>query len=210
MPDGFDVPRAAEFWAPIMPVLAGSATTWSPRRSQNTINNVGVFYLVGRVRPGLSADEIARQVDALDARLQRDVPGRPKWGDRAVVVPLLEYVFGPVRPALWALWAAVTVLLLIACANVSGLMLDARDPSPARPGRASRHWRNARIHRPRVDDRDPRAVGSRGRVSGSSPRLISAAPSARSRRTMCPAFRASPSMVSSPRSRSRPLSLSRP
>jgi hypothetical protein len=23
------------------------------------------------------------------------VPGRPKWGDRAVVIPLLEYVFGP-------------------------------------------------------------------------------------------------------------------
>jgi putative ABC transport system permease protein len=122
MPEGFDVPRGAEFWAPVMPVLAGGASTWSTTLL-NTINNVGVFYLVGRVRPGLTTEEIARQVDALDARLQRDVPGRPKWGDRAIVVPLLEYLYGPVRPAIWALWAAVTVLLLIACANVSGLML---------------------------------------------------------------------------------------
>ena len=122
MPEGFDVPRAAEFWAPTIPVLAGGAATWSTTL-QNTINNVGVFYLVGRLRAGVGAEDVARHVDALDARLQRDVPGRPKWGDRAVVVPLLEYVFGPVRPALWALWAAVSVLLLIACANVSGLML---------------------------------------------------------------------------------------
>jgi predicted permease len=122
MPEGFDVPRGAEFWAPVMPVLAGGASS-EATTVQNVVNNVGVFYLVGRVRPGVSAGQIARQVDALDARLQREVPGRAKWGDRAVVVPLVEYVFGPVRPVLWALWAAVTVLLLIACANVSGLML---------------------------------------------------------------------------------------
>jgi len=122
MPEGFDLPRGAEFWAPAMPVLGGGASS-NATTLANIVNNVGVFYLVGRVRAGVGAAEVARQVDALDARLQRDVPGRPKWGDRAVVVPLLEYVFGPVRPALWALWAAVTVLLLIACANVSGLML---------------------------------------------------------------------------------------
>jgi putative ABC transport system permease protein len=122
MPEGFDVPRGAEFWAPVMPVLAGGAASNATALS-NIVNNVGVFYVVGRVRSTASAADVARQLDALDARLQRDVPGRPKWGDRAVVVPLLEYVFGPVRPALWALWAAVSVLLLIACANVSGLML---------------------------------------------------------------------------------------
>ncbi|MCC7009570.1 MAG: ABC transporter permease [Acidobacteria bacterium] len=123
MPEGFDVPRGAEFWTPVTPILGGGAAS-SATTLQNVINNVGVFYLVGRVRSGVTAAEAARLVDALDMRLQRDVPGRPTWGDRAVVTPLVEHVFGPVRPTLWALWTAVTVLLLIACANVSGLTLS--------------------------------------------------------------------------------------
>ena len=39
------------------------------------------------------------------------------------MTPFVDYVFGPVRPALRVLWVAVAVLLLIACANVSGLLL---------------------------------------------------------------------------------------
>src|SRR4029079_18958210 len=63
------------------------------------------------------------EVDSLEARLDRDNPGRMKWGARTVVTPMLDYVFGPVRGALQMLWIAVGVLLLIACSNVSGLML---------------------------------------------------------------------------------------
>jgi len=39
------------------------------------------------------------------------------------VVPFVDYSVGPVRQVLWALFGAVGVLLLISCANVSGLML---------------------------------------------------------------------------------------
>ena len=73
--------------------------------------------------PGSSAAQARQDLDALEARLDQATPGRPKWGARAVVTPFVEYVFGPVRPALWALWAAVAVLLVIACANVAALML---------------------------------------------------------------------------------------
>ncbi len=82
-----------------------------------------MFYVVGRLRAGLDALQARADLDALEARLDQATPGRPKWGARAVVTPFVDYVFGPVRPALWALWAAVATLLVIACANVAALML---------------------------------------------------------------------------------------
>ena len=118
MPAGLDFPRGAEFWIPIVPML-GSGTPPNTK----TLDTVGVFYLLGRMRTGLDAAKARAEVDATEAHLDRANPGRLKWGTRAVAIPFLDHVFGPVRPALRVLWAAVGVLLLIACANVSGLML---------------------------------------------------------------------------------------
>jgi predicted permease len=118
MPPGVDVPRGAEFWVPVVPVLA----TGTPPSSAN-LETFGVFYVIGRLRPGLEMAAVRREIDAVEAHLDRSNPGRLKWGSTAVVTPLVDHVFGPVRPALRVLWAAVGVLLLIACANVSGLML---------------------------------------------------------------------------------------
>jgi putative ABC transport system permease protein len=119
MPATFDFPRGADFWTPIVPILAGAGA----QPNLNNLNNVGVSLVVGRLRPGVSVDAAVRQLDDLEARLKLENPGREPWGERAVVTSLEDYLFGPVKPALWALWAAVTVLLLIACANISGLML---------------------------------------------------------------------------------------
>jgi putative ABC transport system permease protein len=44
-------------------------------------------------------------------------------GGRVELQPFMDHVIGPTRPALWTLFGAVAVLLCIACANVSGLML---------------------------------------------------------------------------------------
>ena len=118
MPQGLDFPRGAEFWVPIVPML-GSGTPPNTK----TLDTVGVFYVLGRLRPGLDVAKARAEVDATEAHLDRTNPGRLKWGTRAVATSFLDHVFGPVRPALRVLWAAVGVLLLIACANVSGLML---------------------------------------------------------------------------------------
>ena len=118
MPAGLDFPRGAEFWVPIVPMLGSG----SPPNTK-TLDTVGVFYVVGRLRPGLDAAKARAEVDATEAHLDKANPGRLKWGSRAVATSFLDHVFGPVRPALRVLWAAVGVLLLIACANVSGLML---------------------------------------------------------------------------------------
>ena len=120
MPPGFDVPRGAEFWVPAAPIVAGSS---NPPTAEN-LDVFGVFYVVGRLRPGLAMDAVRAEIDGLEARLNRDKPGRLKWGEGTAVTPMLDYVFGPVRGALRLLWIAVAVLLLIACANVSGLMLS--------------------------------------------------------------------------------------
>lgn len=119
MPEGFDFPRGAEFWVPAGPIVAGAS---SPPTAEN-LDVFGVFYVVGRVRPGLAMSAVNQEIDGIEARLDRDVPGRLKWGARTASAPLLDHIFGPVRGALRMLWIAVGVLLLIACANVSGLML---------------------------------------------------------------------------------------
>jgi putative ABC transport system permease protein len=118
MPEGFDVPRGAEFWVPVVPILASG----TPPNS-TVLDTVGVFYVVGRVRPDLAMTAVRADIDATESRLDVAHPGRLKWGTATVVTPFVDHVFGPVRPALRVLWAAVAVLLLIACANVSGLLL---------------------------------------------------------------------------------------
>ena len=119
MPPGFDVPRGAEFWVPAAPIVAGVS---NPPKASN-LDVFGVFFVVGRLRPGLAMSAVRAEIDGVEARLDRDQPGRLKWGEGTAVTPMLDYVFGPVRGALRLLWIAVVVLLLIACANVSGLML---------------------------------------------------------------------------------------
>jgi len=119
MPPGFDVPRGAEFWVPAAPIVAGASNPPTPEN----LDVFGVFYVVGRIRTGLAMNAVRGEIDGIEARLDRDNPGRLKWGARAIVTPMPDYVFGPLRGALRLLWIAVGVLLLIACANVSGLTL---------------------------------------------------------------------------------------
>jgi putative ABC transport system permease protein len=118
MPPGLDVPHGAEFWTPIVPFLVSGTPP-----DMSVLDTLGVFYVLGRVREGVDAAALRRDLNALEARLDADTPGRPKWGATAVVTPFIDHVYGTVRPALRVLWAAVLVLLLVACANISGLML---------------------------------------------------------------------------------------
>lgn len=118
MPAGVDVPRGAEFWMPVVPLLSSGTPPGA-----SLLDTLGVFYVVGRLRPSMQAAAARDEIDAVESRLGAADPGRPQWGAAAVVTPFVDYVFGPVRPALRVLWAAVLVLLLIACANVSSLLL---------------------------------------------------------------------------------------
>ena len=117
MPAGFDFPHRTSVWLPVMPILAKAGSG----RVQSPLENVGVLFVIGRLRHGVTPNTASEELNRLAGQLQRS--GVQRFGTDVVVTPLLDYLIGPVRHALWALFAAVGVLLLIGCANVSGLML---------------------------------------------------------------------------------------
>jgi putative ABC transport system permease protein len=77
---------------------------------------------VARLQPGVSADQAARELAQLSARLGRENP-QTNGGWLARPVPLLGDMLGYYRPALFVLLGAVALVLLTACLNVAGLLL---------------------------------------------------------------------------------------
>ncbi len=118
MPQGFDFPRGTDVWTPVVPVLAASPEGWQPK----TLDSVAVLFAIGRLRDGVTSDTARDELDAIAARIERE-GGTRRFASAVVTTPFLDFALGPVRRALWALFGAVGVLLLIGCANVSGLML---------------------------------------------------------------------------------------
>jgi predicted permease len=85
--------------------------------------------VVARMKPGVTREQLAAEL----TRLSKDLPARfggpPNYArfierHNAVVDPLLDRLIGPTtRTSLWVLLGAVSVVLLIACANVANLFM---------------------------------------------------------------------------------------
>jgi predicted permease len=116
MPAGFDYPRGVQVWTTIVPTVAGVPKTLNP----DPLRNIGLLLLIARLNPGVTPALAAGEWTRINAKLLENSPG-PRYGITAT--SFLDHQIGPARQAMWALLGAVGVLLLIACANVSGLML---------------------------------------------------------------------------------------
>jgi len=77
---------------------------------------------VARLKPGVSLGQAQSQMDTLEAALQKQWPDFDTgWGVN--LVPLHDELRGDLRRPLWILFGAVSLVLLIACANVASLLL---------------------------------------------------------------------------------------
>ena len=82
-----------------------------------------LFGVRARLKSGVSLGQAQAELDAIAAQLATEAPVHHKgWGVR--VRPLNEFLFGWTREPLLTLEAAVALVLLIACANVAGLLLS--------------------------------------------------------------------------------------
>jgi macrolide transport system ATP-binding/permease protein len=102
----------------------GSAEFWTPIQSSLDPNGRGEHGLlaVARLADGVTLERASADLSAIAARLAKQYPDMD-GGRGATVVPLTEVIVGNLRPILLLLFSGALLLLLIACVNVSGLLL---------------------------------------------------------------------------------------
>jgi len=99
---------------------------WSPfvfPASFSDRKDIGRFLsVVARLKPGVTIAQAQSQMNTLAGQIAEEYPDfNGYWG--ANVVPVRDQISGELRPALLILFGAVAFVLLIACANVSSLLL---------------------------------------------------------------------------------------
>ena len=77
---------------------------------------------VARLAEGVSLDDANEELSRITEQLEREHPRHV--GHRVFAVPVMEFMVGDVRTSLMALFVAVGLVLLIACANLANLMLS--------------------------------------------------------------------------------------
>lgn len=96
------------------------ADLWSPLPSDDERQNCDschFFTVVGRLKQGVGPGQAQAEMAVLSSRLQQQEATGVK------VIPLRDYLVADVRSSLLILLGAVVFVLLIACANVSNLLL---------------------------------------------------------------------------------------
>ena len=112
MPKNFKFTDWADLWLPPGPLVGDELT--------NPVRHAAGF--IGRLKPGVTAQQAEARLTALSSRLAAENPKTSTgWGMR--VSNLQDDLTANIRPALLMLLGAVALVLLIACGNVANLLL---------------------------------------------------------------------------------------
>src|SRR5215510_14774136 len=109
LPPSFRFPEAVELWLPL--VTSGRQT-----RSNHSLD------VYARLKPGLTLSQARAEMERIGEQLRQEYP-QDNENHTASVVRLREELAGAMRRPLLTLFAAVGLVLLIACANVANLQL---------------------------------------------------------------------------------------
>ena len=121
MPPEVAYPERAEVWVPPHwrvpddPLLG-------PAQDPSTERTHSYFFVVGRLKPGVSMAAAQADMDAVALGLERDFPN-DNQNAGVNLVSLRSDLVADVRPMVMLLFAAVGLVLMIATANVSGLLV---------------------------------------------------------------------------------------
>jgi len=96
---------------------------WAPLRPDPEAlpRSTHPIFVLGRLAPDVTPAAAQEELAAIAAELERTYPENAARGVH--VEPLVDVVFGPVRPALFLLLGAVALVLLVAVVNVANLLL---------------------------------------------------------------------------------------
>jgi putative ABC transport system permease protein len=115
LPPDFHFVRPESIFAPLG-LIRTQDSGWLDR------GNHFSFYGLGRLRIGVSLTQARTEADRIAADLRREHPG-PNGGYGAEVSPLADRLVEDVKDTLVTLMGAVSFLLLLACVNVSNLLV---------------------------------------------------------------------------------------
>jgi len=121
------MPRSFEF--PLIPGRLNRSELWvpmslSPQELAPEANASWYLQLVGRLKPGITPAQAQSDAGRVAQEIMRNYPAdEANFRIKPVVYPLQQITVLQTRPLLRLLFLAVIVVLLIACANLAGLLL---------------------------------------------------------------------------------------
>jgi predicted permease len=111
MPEGFNLPgRTTDVWASFDDVAKEGQT-----------REAGWLQVIALLKDGVSFEQAEAEMDQLALRIAEDHP--VEAGKSVAMFPFRDLVVSRASAGIWVLVAAVGTVLLIACANIAGLLL---------------------------------------------------------------------------------------
>jgi putative ABC transport system permease protein len=100
-----------------------NADVWEPQTMSTSVRGGDTWFVIGRLRPAVTFDQVQVEMSAIASRLNDQLPAAER--NRGIsVVPLSLYLVGSqLRLGLWMIGAAGFCVFLIAAANAASLSL---------------------------------------------------------------------------------------